>query len=199
MNLDTAVAARDLEESLTNFTEITQRLRNGEMVGRSQHGHFRELREHHDAYTILLKMVGQTLTYHPSGFYHITEDDSDHFSERSKAAAVVAYSIIEQLGNKGTDPSQLIDKATVLNDDFIDEVIKDQTKNLRQLNIHHHADFRKVLASMTKIGFISASEDTFNPGIILQHPFHYYLDSCRNLAQRNKDQDNDLLSQGEQP
>lgn len=193
MNLDTAIAARDLEDCLKNFPEITARLRNGEMIGRASHGFYRELRDHHDAYTTLIKMMGQTLLYHASGFYHILEEDNDNFSDRSKSAAVVAFCIVEQLGNKGSDPSQIIDKATVLNQDFIDSVLKDQVKNLRQLNLHHLADFQKAINTLNRLGFISVSEDTFNEGIVLLHPFHFYLDACRKATEQVKDIDQDLL------
>lgn len=182
MNIITATAARELEEHLHNFKDISARLRNGEFITRHHHAAFREMRDHHEAYTSIFNLLGEDLRYHQAGFYYIYEDDAANLSERAKSFVVVALSLIEQIGDRGSDPTQLIDEQTVLSDDFLDDVLRDQSKHLRPLNLHHHADFHKMLSTMAKLGILAYSEESFNPGIKLYPAFHIYVDACRNIG-----------------
>ncbi|MFK4132196.1 condensin complex protein MksE [Pseudomonas luteola] len=184
MNIKTASAARDIQDELTNLLEITTKLRNGEMICRHHHGFFKEMRDHQDAYSILIEaFLGQKLTYHPAGFYYISEEESSNFSERSKAFAIVAFCIIEQLGDTGVDASQLIDRFSVIDDSFIDQLLKDQYRHLKQLGLHNRDELMKTLNSMAKMGFISFSEEILRPGFILLHSFHFYIDICKRITE----------------
>lgn len=189
MNIVTAGAARDLEENLKNFKEISARLRSGEFITRHHHAAFKEMRDHHDAYVTIFSMLGEELGYHQSGFYHVIEDDATSLSERAKSFVTVALSLIEQLGDTGSDPSQLIDSQTVLSDDYLHKMITDQAKTLRSMNLHHRSEFMKVITSMARMGILGISEETFNPGIKLYPAFHIYIDACRNLGQSQMNQD----------
>lgn len=183
MNITTAGAAKDLTENLPNIRIISEKLRNGEHICRHHHGLFKEMRENHEAYVTLFEsFLSQELSYHASGFYFIKEDDSTNTSERAKTFALVAICLIEHLGNKGLDASQLIDRATVIDDDLLDHVLTDQANHLRIMNLHHRDEFLKTLSAMAKKGFLIFSEESLRPGIILYHPFHRYIDACKAMS-----------------
>jgi hypothetical protein len=196
MSITTAGAAKDLNENLPNIKIISEKLRNGEHICRHHHGLFKEMRDNHDAYVSLFSsFLSQDLCYHYSGFYYIKEDDISNMSDRSKTFALAAICIIEHLGNMGVEITRLIDNATVIDDDTLDQVLKDQAPLLKIMNIHHHDEFHKNLNAMAKKGFLSLSNDALRPGIILYQPFHRYIDRLKSIPSEHQaaNEQDDLL------
>lgn len=190
MSNESGFAAKYLEETLVNFTNIIGKLRNGEYITKHHHAQFKEMRDNHDAYTIIFKMLGEDLIYHQAGFYRILEDENANMSDRSKLFILMALCIIEQIGDTGLDPIQVIDAQTVLSEDFFDKLILDQRKHLSILNVHQNNDFYKSLNSMAKYGLLAASEETFNPGFKLYPSFHIYIDACKKIQQTKETNEN---------
>lgn len=184
MNIDTAVAAKDLQETLINFPEIYSRLKNGEFITRHHHALFKEVRDNQDAYTTIFNMIGEDLKYHKAGFYRLEGEEQAALSERSKLYALVAFCLIEQIGDSGLDPIQVIDAQTTLNEDFLDKLVVDQNKHLSKMNLHHRADFQKIVTSMVKAGIFADSQETYNSGIVLYPSFHIYIDACKTISEQ---------------
>lgn len=184
MNIDTAVAAKDLQETLINFPDIYGRLKNGEFITRHHHAFFKEVRDNQDAYTTIFNMIGEDLKYHKAGFYRLEGEEQAALSERSKLFALVAFCLIEQIGDSGMDPIQVIDAQTTLNEDFLDKLILDQKEHLRKMNLQHRSDFHKVVSSMIKAGIFAPTQETFNSGIVLYPSFHIYIDACKNISEQ---------------